>query len=161
MAADLYVNDSGTARRINEVWVNDAGTARRIVEIWVNDNGVARQIFSGAIVQDFVGSVQDAGTATFQLFFTGVRSNLEGEFGTNYWIEPQSGMSGYEVRASAVGGVSSGTLGSWLSLGSTRTWTLNHVGGPGATSRTLVLEFRRAADALVLETNSVGLVATS
>ena len=41
------------------------------------------------------------------------------------WVIPASSFNLYEVRATVVrGGVSSGTTGSWLSLGTTREWTL-------------------------------------
>lgn len=50
MAAELWINDGGTARKPIEVWVNDGGVARRITAIWVNDGGVARQIFAGILL---------------------------------------------------------------------------------------------------------------
>lgn len=164
MAAGVYVNDSGTARRINEIWVNNNGTARQITEIWVNDNGVARMIFSGSVVQSFSGSVQTSGgaTASFTLSSTGSRTALNGsgESGGQVWISPQSGMDLYEVRATATSGsVSSGTVGAWLSLSSSRTWSRTSTNPMGANTVTLQLEFRRAADAVVVQTNTVGLVA--
>lgn len=45
MAAEIYVNDNGTARRLRQLWVNDNGIARRLRQLWVNDNGTARLIF--------------------------------------------------------------------------------------------------------------------
>ena len=52
-----------------------------------------------------------------------------GRLGTEYWIVPQSGMSGYEAKASLVSGLlTSGTTGSWLPLSTTRTWTLRSDG---------------------------------
>lgn len=44
-AQQLYVNDSGTWREIEEVHVNDAGTWREIKEIYVNDSGTWRLVF--------------------------------------------------------------------------------------------------------------------
>jgi len=49
MAAGVYVNDNGSARRITAIYVNDNGTARRIQQIWVNDNGTARQIYANTL----------------------------------------------------------------------------------------------------------------
>lgn len=162
MAAGHYVNDSGAARRINEIWVNDSGTARQITEIWVNDNGVARMIFSGSSVQSFSGQIVRSGgvTVSFGLASSGVRTALDGEFGTQHWISPQSGMDLYEVRATeTLGSVSSGTIGSWLSLSTTRTWTRTNTSPMSAQAVTLQLQFRRAADAVVVQTNTVTLAA--
>lgn len=162
MAAETWINDSGTARRITEVWINDSGTARRITEIWVNDSGTARLIFAGAQIESFSGEINQVGTISFSLFSDGTRTNLDAEAGTNYWLEPQSGMSLFDVRATETSGsVTTGTVGSWLNLGTTRTWTKAPPGGPGASSVTLQLEIRRASDGVVLETNTIELVASA
>jgi hypothetical protein len=162
MAAQMWVNDAGTPRQIIEVWVNDSGVARRINEIWVNDSGTARQVFAGGTVQSFSGSRTASTTSDFYLQSNAERSNLDSEVGTNYWLVPQSGMGNFDVFATVLSGsLTTGTTGSWLNLGTTRTWSVDHAGGPGSTSVTLQLQFRRSSDGTIVATNTVGIVATS
>ncbi len=168
--AELWVNDSGTARRINEVWVNDAGTARRINEIWVNDSGTARLVFTGDVISiadvtaaSSVASPTNA-TASYSL---GNDGDIDRTAGTNTvsdqgdWISPRTGMAGYEARATVTSGaLTSGTEGTWLSLASTRTWSLTISGvAPGSGSCVFTLEIRRALDGVVLDTATITLTA--
>lgn len=74
------------------------------------------------------------------------------------WINPQSGMDEYEVRATvATGDTPPGTIGSWLSLASTHTW--------GWTNQTaerkcnLTIEIRRASDSVVVDSATITLFA--
>ena len=79
------------------------------------------------------------------------------------WLLSGSASS-YEIRATLAGGdaLSSGVLGSWLGLGSTREWT-QLAGGIGeGFSSLLTIEIRLAASPFtVLDTASVTLTATS
>ncbi len=168
--AELWVNDSGTARQIREVWVNDSGTARRINEIWVNDAGTARRIFVGdqITISDMTASAATSSptsaTASYALASDG---DIDATAGTNTsvdrgdWISPQINMSAYEARATVTSGtLSSGTEGTWLSLGTTRTWNVVHSGiGTGSTSCEFTLEIRRTSDGVVLDTATITLQA--
>lgn len=161
MAYELWGNDAGVARQIREVWVNDAGVARRITEIWVNDAGVARQIFGGdaITIADMVCAATAATpTAQYQLRSDG---NIYGTNGTNAvidrgdWIRPQINMALYSARmTTTVGSFSSGTVGSWLNLGTQRTWTR---GGAGTNNCQGLLEIRRDSDGVVLGTATITL----
>lgn len=69
--------------------------------------------------------------------------------------------SDYEIRATETSGtVTVGTVGTWLSLGTSRTWektrTLN---GAGTAEVTLSVQIRRASDLEVLDTTTVTLTA--
>lgn len=168
--AELWVNDSGTARQIREVWINDSGTARRINEIWVNDAGTARRIFVGdqITISDMTvpatTSSPTNATASYSLASDG---DIDATAGTNTivdrgdWISPQINMSAYEARVTVTSGaLSSGTEGSWLALSSTRTWTVVHSGvGTGSTSCVFTLEIRRASDGVVLDTATISMQA--
>jgi len=59
------------------------------------------------------------------------------------WITPVSKAPGaYEVRATlSLGDTPTGTLGSWVALSSTRTWSLTQT-GPGVKSCELFIEIR-------------------
>lgn len=71
--------------------------------------------------------------------------------------------SAYEVRATLAAGdaVDTGTVGSWLSLGTTRTWTQDvTVNANDTDSSTLTVEIRRVSDSVVVDTATVTLTAT-
>lgn len=75
------------------------------------------------------------------------------------WISPKDSFSNYEVRATeSVGAVSSGTVGSWLSLGTTRTWTRTH-SGAGTSSVQLLIEIRHAITLVVRASATITLTA--
>lgn len=79
------------------------------------------------------------------------------------WLLSGSASS-YEIRATLAGGdaLSSGVLGSWLGLGSTREWTQSAGGSGDGFSSLLTIEIRLAASPFtVLDTASVTLTATS
>lgn len=75
-----------------------------------------------------------------------------------------SGVTGseYEARLTATsGGVTSGTLATWLSLGSALNWTRNRTNDAvGTTSFTGTLEIRRASDQVVVGSCTVNMSAT-
>jgi hypothetical protein len=167
MTAQLWVNDASTARQIREVWVNDNGTARRINEIWCNDSGVARKIFVGDAISIsdmscVAGTVGLTATAVYTL---GSDGNIYGTEISNTvidrgdWITPQTNMSSFECRATLVSGtLTSGTVGTWLNLGSNRTWTRTRT-TLGVSSTTMTVEIRRASDAVVVDSASITLTA--
>lgn len=75
------------------------------------------------------------------------------------WISPKDSFSNYEVRATeSVGTVSSGTVGSWLSLGTARTWTRTH-SGAGTSSVQLLIEIRHAITLIVRASATITLTA--
>lgn len=167
MAAEHWVNDNGTARQTLEVWVNDNGTARRINEIWVNDNGTARLIFAGAEIQEFgPGGSVTSGTSTFTLFANGTRTSITSpaEGPGQVWIDPQVGMSQFEVRATEGARTGSGsyvgTLNTFQSLASNRSWSVSTSSPISAATWSLQFEFRRASGGDVLATSSVTIVST-
>lgn len=70
-------------------------------------------------------------TATYSLSSTGAITSDTG----GVWLTPASLSGNYDVRATVQSGsLSTGTVGSFENLGTTRTWTLsrNTVGGSGA-----------------------------
>lgn len=109
--------------------------------------------------------VANPASAAYQLLNTGVCQRVTNS-GTTFiqnWISPQSGMSGYEVRAtvaSGSGGTLNGTTGSWLSLGTSRTWELTESANTLAT-RVLTIEIRNATTLVVQTSASITLQARS
>jgi hypothetical protein len=86
-----------------------------------------------------------AGVAQYRLTNTG---DIGATQGTNSplvdigdWISPKANFGLYSARLTIVTGtVTSGPVGSWVNLGTTRTWTLQ--GGPGGVDATWNLEIR-------------------
>jgi hypothetical protein len=87
----------------------------------------------GVLLSDRFVQDSNGGTASvsYRLTNTGDIEWLSSIFGTQDigdWISPKSGAPGsYEVRADLAPGsmaLSSGTVGSWLALTSSRTWTV-------------------------------------
>ena len=71
------------------------------------------------------------------------------------WIAPKRNFGNYEVRATETGGtVTTGTVGSWLALSSTRSWTKTRTSdSPGTDSVTLTVEIRKGA--VILDTATI------
>lgn len=122
------VNDAGTWRSLQSLNVNDAGTWRPLA-IWVNDSGTWRQILATVVVE--LGSnkaLVDIGNndaVTVSLNSSGAWTGTadSGAF-TSTWVTPGGAAAGYDVKATVLSGtITSGTTGSFLNLGTTRTWT--------------------------------------
>ena len=88
--------------------------------------------------------------------YTYERDNAGAAVQSLAWIFPQSGMSSYQVRATVSSGdTPPGTIGSWLALSSSQTWGwVNEV-----TEKTcnLLIEIRRASDAVVVDSATISL----
>ena len=105
--------------------------------------------------------------ATFGLGSDGVAYEVENGTttnGTNQWWTKGS-VSGlgasYECRATLNSGsaLSSGTVGSWLALSSTRSWTQSRSSSTGVTTSNLTIEIRDVATSTVLASVTVVLQA--
>lgn len=76
---------------------------------------------------------------------------------TGDWVIPNGSASLYEVRATLnSGAVTTGTTGSFLSLGTTRTWTVTRTTA-GISAANLTIDIRRIGGATILATATVAL----
>lgn len=73
------------------------------------------------------------------------------------WINPKSNFGLYSARMTLVSGgpLSSGTMGSWVNLASTQTWTLASPGISGVLTAVATLELRTDADGIVRDTATI------
>ncbi len=79
------------------------------------------------------------------------------------WLSPQLNMSAYSIRATALSGtVTSGTVGSWLSLGSDRSWNKTRSDNlAGSDVATVTIDIALTADtSIILDTCTLSLTAT-
>lgn len=168
--AALHLNDAGTWRQIQNVYVNDAGTWRQIQNIYVNDAGTWRLVYQAALIfltATSVGHTASSPANAFCAFELQSDGDIQRYFGASNgdvgdWITPISAAGGgaaYECRATLLSGTSpSGTLNTWLSLTSDRSWSLSR-STIGTTTCTLTIEIRRASDGTVLTSQSVTITA--
>lgn len=102
-----------------------------------------------------LGTGTSSATAYYQLSNDG-NIYYSNEIGTHSWLV--SGSAGdFEVRATVTSGsLTSGTTGSWLSLGSAVTWSLVQT-GVGGTSAVLLIQIRDASSLSVLDSANITL----
>lgn len=175
--ADMYYNDGGVWRKLQQVHYNDGGTWRKAKELWYNDGGTWRKVFSagfsafalfnkslfGEAFIDTEFGITSPGEVSVSFLSTGehrTSRSIDGEvIATNHINEfatpvDSSGAAGalYEVRATYVSGSSAlqGPVGSWLSLSTNKSWSLfgNVVNGPNVTG-TYLFEVRETATGVV------------
>ena len=168
--AGIYYGDSGTNRTMAQVYYGDAGTNRLIQEIWYQDGGTLRKVWPPAIVQltnkSIYATNSSPGTAIaqFQLLNTGEAigtSTPSGFGGGSYLPEWGSGLVGanYDCRFTLTSGtVTTGTTGTWLNLGTSRSWTRNRT-APGIHTVIGTMEIRDASTLAVLATATIDLTA--
>lgn len=105
-------------------------------------------------------------SATYELLNTGVARKTEGAVTTNFpgeWLLAGTAAN-YEARATVLSGsFTSGTFGSYLNLGTTRTWGNAIALGPGGTGDavgTMLVEIRPAGGGAVLDSATILINAT-
>ena len=98
-------------------------------------------------------------TASFTLNTSGLYSSVGNQASVSgVWKQgPES--SNYEVRATVISGSPSGTTGSWLSLSSSRTWSVSDSTGSGPITASLTIEIRDASTLTVYTTSTLSLSA--
>jgi hypothetical protein len=158
MASNTYVNDAGTWRQLRGVYVNDAGTWRTIKNVYVNDAGTWRTVYSSTFLPNTNVGRDDGGSpAEYYIANDGTIQVRVGATITTVdnWTFDTPGD--YECNATVTSGsLSSGTTGTWLSLGTTRSWTR---GAASGTTQLVSLDItlRRIADGEVINTASINI----
>lgn len=163
-----FARDGGTWRSIVDPKARVSGVWQPISNGWVRISGVWQRFYQRtvvAITNRTIASVGLANPASVSYALTSagaVEQTINGGGGATVienWITPQSGMSGYEGRVTATGsgGTFTGTTGSWLSLGTTRTWALSSTSAGLFCDRELTVEIRDATTLAVLATAVVTL----
>jgi hypothetical protein len=160
-SASTHVNDSGTWRTLTEIHVNDSGTWREIEEVWINDSGTWRLVFVNAVVALGADKVllTDGSAGLAHLDNDGDWTSscaVSCSSGTwsSTWVTPTSAAgSDYEARCTRNAGAAvacgSSDGSTWLSLGTSHTWSAD----PGTT---FTLDIRRSGVTLDSVQVSVG-----
>lgn len=168
--AGIYYGDSGTNRTIVQLIYGDAGVNRSIAEAWYQDGGTLRKIWPPAVVSlsnrtiDAVVGSPGTATAQYQLLSTGEAIGSVSPSGSgagSYLPEWGQGLAGagYDARFTITSGtLSTGTAGTWLNLGTTRSWTRSR-SALGISAVTGTMEIRDAGTLVVLATATITLTA--
>lgn len=153
----ITYGDAGTNRSITAASYGDGATRRDLREIWYGDGGTNRLVFAGVnlLGLDPSHSVASPGTATATYSLTSAGLETATGSSNNTWLLAGSAAD-YDVRLTINSGtLTSGTSGSWLNLGTTRTWTLQRSGAIGISTTNTTVEIRSASTLTVLATATV------
>lgn len=102
-------------------------------------------------------TVTDPANALSEYVLNNTGDINSGDYGQ--WINPKVAINTYEARATLVSGaLTTGTLNAWLSLGTTRNWTVvrNSI---GAATAVFTIEIRKIGTTNVLATATITLTA--
>jgi hypothetical protein len=160
-----YINVSGVWEEIESgTKVEVAGTWRTVETIEINVAGTWKTVFNNIVVSlsGIPDPVDDLGIFASAGAYLSLES--DGDMITSFlnsgpsdvgdWVTPTSAAgAAFDCRMTVNSGdsLSQGTVGSWLSLGTTRTWG-NEQFAAGSRSSNVTLEVRDAATLVVLST---------
>lgn len=157
----IYYGDSGTNRTIAQVVYGDSGTNRVATQVWHGDAGANRLVYAAINLLGLdpadLNFSPSSSTATYTLT-TGGLEQATG-YGDNTWV---SGIATSEFDVFAQlnsGSLSTGTTGSWLNLGSSRSWSCTQ-SVIGTKTADLTISIRSASSLTVLASANVVITAT-
>jgi|SRR5262245_34230946 len=158
----VYVNDNGTLRTITRAFVNDNGTLRELDEFAVRDNATLRHVYMIQVQLPASILAQRAASSPAGMQFKNDGTMQEGSSTPSAelpltWLV-SGAVADYEYNMSAPGGdgFSTGATDTWISGGTSTTWTRN--AGLGQTrTATGTLKIRRASDHVELDSCAVTL----
>jgi hypothetical protein len=107
------------------------------------------------------GYNSDPATCSFTISNAGTYT-LDNDAGviSGNWIDPQSGMAGFSVRATLVSGVTpSGTLNTWLQITEPRVWSVTR-NTVGSSSGTITIDIAVAGSTTPIDSVNVQLGAS-
>jgi YD repeat-containing protein len=111
--------------------------------------------------------VSAGATVTYQLTSAGdifrSQMNSNSVIDQGDWLTPKTGMSGFDVLATGGSGCNTGTFGSWLNLGTTRTWTAFRAAGQhgGWTQCIFTIQIRNSSTGTVLGSATITMTAVT
>lgn len=165
--ADFKAKHSGTWKT-GEPWAKHSGTWKAVQEIWRKESGSWVRIW-----QDFDADLSGLPASLRHIDISpnvaevslSIRANGTWNASANAsysgtWMV-RGVNSDFQVRVTKTSGTAtpSGTLGSWLSLTSDRSWTLQKY-GTGSSTCTILVEIRSSSTSEVLTSKSITLEAT-
>lgn len=166
MANGWTIGTSGGNKVVTQPTIGTSGGNKNATQVWHGTASGNKLVWP--IIDMATGTQQDTATSpasaqvVLDIFSTGsydVTLSTVGGGPSGAWINPTSLASGsYEVRATATSGtVSTGTVGSWLALSSSRTWSVSR-SGAGSKACTLLIEIR--TEGVTVYSGSITLRAT-
>ena len=160
----LHVGVGGVSKDVPDLWVGVSSVWKKVSDVWVGVGGVWKQAYQSIAVNllgldpyDAQPTPADA-TATYSLTSGGLETATGASSST--WLL-SGAASDYDVRATVVSGtLTTGTTGSWLNLGTTRTWTKVRTSNiSGIDTVSLTIEISLAGAGVAIATATVDLTA--
>lgn len=130
-------------------------------EVWYGDGGVNRLVFAAISLLglDPTAAVVAPGPASATYSLTNAGLETATGVSSNTWLLAGSAAD-YDVFATLnSGALTSGTTGSWLNLGTTRSWNVTRSGVVGISTANLTIQVRSATSLVVLATVTVDITA--
>ena len=162
----IYYKDGATDRTMTNVYYQDGGTTRTIVAAYYQDGANTRQVWPTGVQVNITDQSSDTAVispsvalASYALNNTGSAS-LSGTPIAGQWLV-SGAASDYDVRATVVSGAVNGSsdpTGTWLNLGTSRTWQRRQT-ALGFSSVSLLVEIRRVSDLVVVDSANITLTA--
>ena len=151
-------------RRLGGAWVNVQEIKRRVSGSWVTVwSALAFKLSNRSVFSNNFGATA---TATVTFYNDGRFAYQEAPSAqvvvADEWMTPRSTTEAakYQIRATRLsGGTPSGTLGSWLALSSSRSWSISRAAS-GTAETVLRFEIRNATTLAVVATADITLTAT-
>lgn len=125
-----------------------------------NFYGTSSVVISISDLEVYITGASSA-LARYNLNSTGTITTTDPAIPTTNWITPTSQAGNYEVFATLVSGqpLTAGTLGTWLSLNTNRSWTQS-VSTIGAYRETVInLQIRKVSTTTILDSANITLAA--
>ena len=149
--AQIYYQDGGFLRTPDYLYYQDGASTRTIVEAWYQDGANLRKVWPPDLVFLTNASAKatrpEPGTATATLSVSNIGAvvrTINGSGTSLYTWLIVGAASDYDVRATHISGtVPTGTFGSWLNCGTTRSWSLSQ-GSLGTTTGSFTVELSQA-----------------
>ena len=154
-------HDGAAVRRIAQLHYHDGAAVRNIQQAWYHDGAAVRLVFTSAVITapngfttHAVAAPADASAGMSMLSNGQITYNvLNSHSAQTNWATPTLIGIGnnYWVRATLLSGTapSSGSIGVWLALSSTRSWT-NAMTGTGTKISELTFEISSDAGGVVI-----------
>lgn len=168
----IVIDSGGAARPVRRMFVVDTGgTARLVRRAFVIDAGGTARLILASEPTISLNPTYDGDDSTlfpvgagvtFRLTSTGLIQTLNsgGTLTLGSWIDDVSQAGNYEVLATLISGtLTSGTIGTYQSLSTNRTWVVSK-SGAGSKTCTFSIQIRKTGTGTVLDSSNITLTAS-
>ena len=162
----INVGVGGAYKNVNNVKVGVGGTWKQVQSAWVGVGGVWKKIWDYLSADAIALNAVSTDGTNGPVYAGGIYNSNGKAYSEVYGAAPvEDGTwllvgtnTDFEIYLSGTGNTPAGdALNTWLSLGTTRIWSLSDGGGGGVSSFNGTVQIRRAADQVVVDTAALSL----